>query len=733
VLNEKIPAQSVDYVLTDPPFGTKIEFLPLSTFWGGWLGFHFDYDRELVVANRRGKTQTDYHHRLQSILNEVGKATKRGKYVHFFCDDIKGPYLHVLLKSLRQAGIMPERVLDQPPPGSFGARARAQKGHFGSYLVRGKALNGTIADQEAISEAYLRGKVARAALTALRIRRGTTPIMTVLHSVYQKLSRDEIVAFAEHPAEQFLRELIREFAKIDGDDVRLSDYKADKDERDIANEIRSSILDAISMFAGESDIKNQVYQRVLRRFESDGITIDDIRAVEEYITESDKIQYRTKRTIELIQIFGQALGFQTQAVDYKKGKIIWQRGKEATCLFQLPSKYILVGATQSTLKEEKISNWGWTTYRQLEEAIGRWCELNPDQSASLKGLLNAVGKGHQNTTSQEQRKISPQRLRLKVLKNKMICPKHYRIDLQIPRGIYIDPLPGQFFHIICDPLGEKTLRDNQERGYPLTLRRPFSVHGINYTNFDRRFLAKASSLPKEIREILIRDPVQIDFLYKVVGEGTEDLSSVKRGTLLDVIGPIGNGFNIGQEDAGIIVAGGIGVAPLVALAERLRYLDKKVYIYLGALRAELLQPALARGDSVVERSYANGTEAFVSHIENEFKQIGAGDVKICTDDGSVGQKGRVADILEKDLKNGRLPQKNIRMYACGPSKMLQSVSDIASRYSIKCEVLLEERMACGIGACFSCTCDVLSATGKEEKRRVCIDGPVFNAAEVKWK
>jgi len=250
---------------------------------------------------------------------------------------------------------------------------------------------------------------------------------------------------------------------------------------------------------------------------------------------------------------------------------------------------------------------------------------------------------------------------------------------------------------------------------------------VHYADFDERLLAVPNILPCEIRDVVQRPVSKIDILYRVIGEGTKNLSHVRPGNLLDVIGPIGNGFNIDRRSTGVIVAGGIGVAPLVAL---LRYLGVNVFIYLGALTQELLRPVLR--DSAVERGSINGTE-FCERIIKEFKEIGAEAVKVCTDDGTIGEKGFVTDILEADMKAGVISSSGITIYACGPSEMMRKISDLARKYEVPCQVLLEERMACGIGACFSCTCRIRGKNGKVEKKRVCIDGPVFNSKDIIWQ
>ena len=149
------------------------------------------------------------------------------------------------------------------------------------------------------------------------------------------------------------------------------------------------------------------------------------------------------------------------------------------------------------------------------------------------------------------------------------------------------------------------------------------------------------------------------------------------------------------------------------------------------LNVAIMRPD-SRSDSRVELSFANGNKGFIEAVRNDFEEIGVDKIYVCTDDGSVGRKGYVPQILDEDFSIGNLPRTDVEIYACGPRNMLQSVAELARRHSVKCQVLLEERMACGIGACLSCTCDAYAANGTIEKKRVCRDGPVFQSREIKW-
>ena len=251
---------------------------------------------------------------------------------------------------------------------------------------------------------------------------------------------------------------------------------------------------------------------------------------------------------------------------------------------------------------------------------------------------------------------------MKILKNEQVAPHAYKMTLLAPE-IAKKAKPGQFVMVRAID------------GYQPLLRRPLGIHRIIGQN--------------------------IVMLYEIVGEGTKFLSQKKAGETLDIIGPLGNGFDL---RATILIAGGMGVAPLIFLAEKLK--KQKPLILLGAKTK--------------------------THIlcEKEFKALGC-DVKVATDDGSKGYKGFVTGLLKATLchpERSEGSNKRCVVYACGPKPMLKAVAVIAKQHNISAQVSLEEYMACGIGACLGCIVKT-----KSGQKRVCKDGPVFNAREVIWE
>ena len=260
-------------------------------------------------------------------------------------------------------------------------------------------------------------------------------------------------------------------------------------------------------------------------------------------------------------------------------------------------------------------------------------------------------------------------MQVRITSNEQVAPYAYKMILAAP-AIAKAAKPGQFVMAratdSCQPL----------------LRRPFGVHSV-----------KGNS---------------IEILYEIIGEGTKILSQKKPGGLLDIIGPLGNGF-IFTKGSGtfvnILVAGGMGVAPLIFLAEKLMERKtqsgkRKVLVLLGAkTKSHLL-------------------------CEKEFKALGC-DVRVATDDGSKGHKGFITEILNNSI-NSKNSTNSI--CACGPNPMLKAVAKIARDRNITAQVSLEEHMACGIGACLGCIVNT-----KQGQKRVCKDGPIFNITDIAWR
>ena len=225
-----------------------------------------------------------------------------------------------------------------------------------------------------------------------------------------------------------------------------------------------------------------------------------------------------------------------------------------------------------------------------------------------------------------------------------------------------------------------------------------AVGGENSAMGLRRAFALSGATPSD------RYAGTVSFVVAEHGAGTRWLVRQRAGDSLDLVGPLGNPFPIPSGPApAVLVGGGYGSAPLLPLAQALLDNDSPVEFVLGAATADRLYGELAA------------------------KRM-AGQVTLTTDDGSAGEKGLVTDVLPEAIEriNAEI------VYACGPMPMLAAVGAIARHKAIRAQVAVEESMACGIGVCMTCVLPVRGKDGKSRFVRSCVDGPVFDALDVRW-
>ena len=223
------------------------------------------------------------------------------------------------------------------------------------------------------------------------------------------------------------------------------------------------------------------------------------------------------------------------------------------------------------------------------------------------------------------------------------------------------PVPGQFVHIKC--------------GDGLLLRRPISICSCQ------------EDYPEDLLAVV----------FEVRGEGTAWLAERHEGDTLDVLGPLGNGFQIERESRCLLVGGGIGVPPMRGCAQ------------------------YTHGRSTAILGFRSKEKAILTNcFQDECAKV-----LYATDDGSLGHHGFVDFLVRRELK--RDSGYDV-VLACGPKPMLRRVAEAAEEFDVPCQVSMEERMGCGIGACLVCACDMKGGT----RKHVCKDGPVFDAREVDW-
>jgi dihydroorotate dehydrogenase electron transfer subunit len=217
---------------------------------------------------------------------------------------------------------------------------------------------------------------------------------------------------------------------------------------------------------------------------------------------------------------------------------------------------------------------------------------------------------------------------------------------------------------------------------------------------------KSKLLPRPISLCGInRDDDTIRLVYRVTGEGTgtEEFSKLVRGDKVRILGPLGNGFTVQQGKKAFLIGGGIGVPPMLQLAKDIN---------------------AGIDNAVCDMNIVMGYRDENTFLLDEFKEQAASFV--ATEDGSVGTKGNVIDAIKENALEADV------IYACGPMPMLRALKAYAAEHDMDCFISMEERMACGIGACLACVCKTKDkdAHSNVNNKRICKEGPVFDAKEV---
>lgn len=205
-----------------------------------------------------------------------------------------------------------------------------------------------------------------------------------------------------------------------------------------------------------------------------------------------------------------------------------------------------------------------------------------------------------------------------------------------------------------------------------------------------------------------RETGELRLVYRVAGAGTKEFSGLKAGDSIDVLGPLGNGFPVKPGKKAFLIGGGIGVPPMLELAKRLYQLNA---CGSGPEDGALIQTVLGYRDSQM-------------FLKDEFAAYGP--VYAATEDGSRGTKGNVLDAIVENSLEAEI------IYACGPIPMLRALKAYAAGHRMECWLSLEEKMACGVGACLACVCQSkeIDPHSQVHNKRICKDGPVFPADEI---
>lgn len=264
------------------------------------------------------------------------------------------------------------------------------------------------------------------------------------------------------------------------------------------------------------------------------------------------------------------------------------------------------------------------------------------------------------------------------------------------------------FCIVIDP--ERIEKMYRQGKYPVVAKKAIANGIFDITVYCPHIakLAKAGQFAQVAAEgYFLRRPISIcdidkengtlRMVFEVRGKGTEKIAELNVGSLIDIIAPLGNGFTVLEGKKAVCVGGGIGTPPMLGIAKQY------------GENAQVISGFRTAGIAI---------------LQDDFKAAGC-EATLCTDDGTAGIHGFVTEPLKARLESN----KPDIIYACGPAPMLKNIVALAKEYGVKSEVSLEQRMACGVGACLVCVCKTVK-DGEQFLSHVCKDGPVFDGEEV---
>ncbi|MEW5816439.1 MAG: hypothetical protein AB1798_13720, partial [Spirochaetota bacterium] len=289
-------------------------------------------------------------------------------------------------------------------------------------------------------------------------------------------------------------------------------------------------------------------------------------------------------------------------------------------------------------------------------------------------------------------------------------------------------------------------KGNNEVAHPPFLKRPFGIHRTFFTEagFERDYL-RYMRLPMPLsRALHTTFPDTIQIFYKRRGVGTSFMGRLSPGDKINVIGPLGSPIDINKllthYDSFLLIGGGTGMAPLIFLVQAFRYYNMKVTAFIGIDSFKNLKHRDPHA-----RSYTESTESVYIYVD-DLKEVGLDkeEIYVSIEEGDTDEVAKLSGIPTSNVFKGFV-SKQFELYisgaptaerscviACGPKAMLEAIYKTTKERRINLKVFLERPMACGVGVCLSCVLEMRDPTGNRTYKKVCTDGPIFDANEVIW-
>lgn len=728
----------VNHVFVDPPYNDDVDYLGFSEFWGSWLGMKFPIE----ASWRPGMLSIeDNISRIQNLLEQVRKNTSSSCIVILAYGSKRPKAWPLILQAVTDAGY---QIQNKSSIFLDNSRKRKPKdfGVTDLYLVLKRSDKQSLPMERPVSAQSTDISLPERNELTLFVR-ACAYFLSLSHSKYSP-GAEKILEITNDLVRPFLRE-------------KLSGI------------IKNNIIE----WASDNEKNRKAYHTLCVNFISkilleDGFTIKfakphtfDIPAF------SELIDFTSLPKPEGVETGADFVACNNS--DYRLVFCLFDKEKEQSYtkiansiinkdknLFRL-THYLIFPRHDDMDKYRDVGfadRWPRGFLLSFAEIVKRMTILYPENYPHFPLFLKKS-----ISDFREKQKIG--HFTAAVLDNKPVCEgedcKHFRIKFKAPELRFV--VPGQFVMIDTLPTTRRKQIENRKallRKYPrytniadLTpksyLKRPFSIHRAFYEHFGFGYL-KNISLPPNLAPVLHTVfPNRFEIFYKVLddGVGTNELRNVKRGEKIEMVGPLGRITDLaGLRSQGItevhLVGGGVGMAPLIFFGQALKFYSFKVKAFIGIDRIETLLFSAPFAPTFSEER----ENAYV-YIEN-LSNIGLDldDIYVSTEytDGPsavfsrLTEKNRHVGFVSEQYAsylNKQQTVSNILVIACGPQPMLQVMERITRKHNIPMKVLMEKRMACGIGVCMSCVCKI-KKDNRTEYSRVCTDGPIFDSKDIVW-
>ncbi len=717
-----------NFVFLDPPYIDDIDYFGFSEFWGAWLRMYFDFNLEWHPKRMKAE-------RLKTLLMMLSEVTSKS------CE------ICLAFAPKRQKGWDEEESIRESKyeikrTGYFYYDNSNKRGNKQThrYYILGKTKS---------KKPTALGRFESPLLAEANSVQQLFPYLRVINYLYPRSRKSEtdpernktfyerIRSLTAQLVPQILYPLLRDLKE---DDIAKAISDEATDRRTYHSLCHALLRIVLSIdgwkiaFVDPAQFENNVFGLVQQE-------VNCIKPVE--VPEGIALIAQNNNKKILFCFDDQETSFLRRVATEIKN--LDNDGFNTICIMMVPD----APRMNNKRRVSKADDWPRGFFMCFPE-IRKKCEkLNEEEYLKLCARTSTV-----NSDSKERSKIMS--LTAEVNDNIPVgkeSPNHYKLRFKTPKSFNI--IPGQFIMTTTVPSTRrhdiartskkwdevKSTFRNEPTSY---LKRPFGIHRAFYPYFGKAYLQKLSLPPALATVLHTVFPNEFEIFYKVLpnGVGTRELSKVRKGDSLQIIGPLGKRLNMREiRDQAFeeihVIGGGVGMAPLIFMVQALRYYSYTVKAFIGTEKFGSLKYGLST-DGLDSTFSVEPRDAIIYIDDLNDTGIDFSDIYVSStipEDVTIiprenFYKGFVSEQYENYLDN-HPPKKRIAAFACGPMGMMKALVPITKEYGIQLKVLMEKRMACGIGVCLSCVCE--TKNGQTKYSRVCTDGPIFDADEISWK